>query len=134
MSIRIKDFKYKGKSDEELAAMSLAEFSKLTTSRARRSISKGFTDVQKKLLEKVKAAKEGKRKKPIKTHARDMPIIPELLGQQIQVYDGNKYVPVDVNNEKLGHFLGEFAITRKRVTHKAPGVGATRSSKHQSVK
>jgi len=85
-------------------------------------------------MQKVKDAKEGKRKKAIKTHCRDMPILPEMFGLKIQVYSGKSFVPLEIMPEMIGHLLGEFVLTRREVKHKAPGVGATRSSKHISVK
>ena len=133
-AIRVKEIKYKGKSEEELAAMSLSEFAKLANTRVRRSITRGFSDVQKKLLLKIEDLKSGKRKKSIKTHCRDIPVVPQMLGTTIEVYDGKSYHAIEITIEKLGHYLGEFSMTRKKVSHKAPGVGATRSSKFQSVK
>lgn len=129
-----REFMYKGKKVAELEAMGLSELAQLLPARVRRTIKRGFTDEQKKLLEKIKAAKEGKRKKPIKTHCRDMPILPLMFGLKINVHAGKEWVLVEVRPEMIGHYLGEFTLTRKEVKHKAPGVGATRSSKHVSVK
>ncbi|MEM4397218.1 MAG: ribosomal protein S19 family protein, partial [Candidatus Woesearchaeota archaeon] len=98
-------------------------------SRVRRSLKRGLTDEQKKLMEKIK-----NNDSDIKTHARDMVIIPEMLGKTIKVYNGKEYVPVIITEEMLGHFLGEFSLTRKRVMHNAPGVGATKSSASVSVR
>ena len=80
-----KIFTYRGKKAEELKNLDLKEFSKLVPARQRRSIIRGFTDMQKKLLEKIKASKEGKWKKPIKTHCRDMIVIPEMIGSNIHI-------------------------------------------------
>jgi len=129
-----KEFTYRGKTVAELEAMGLSELADLLTARIRRTLKRGFTEEQKKLLEKVKAAKEGKRKKPIKTHCRDMPVLPIMFGLKIHVHNGKEWVPLEIKPEMIGHLLGEFALTRKEVKHKAPGVGATRSSKHVSVK
>ncbi len=125
---------YRGKSLEELSKMSTSEFMKLVPSRARRSLKRGFTEAQKRLLLKVKKAKEGKTKKPIKTHCRDMVVVPDLVGHIIQVYNGKEFVIVDVTVEMLGKYLGEFVATRKKVEHSAPGIGATKSSAAMSVK
>ncbi len=129
-----KIFAYRGKKIEELKALDLKEFSKLLPARQRRSIARGFTDMQKKLLLKIKDSKEGKWKKPIKTHCRDMIIIPEMVGVQIHIYNGKKFALIEIQPEMLGHYLGEFAHTRSRVAHSAPGVGATKSSAAASVK
>lgn len=124
----IKQFTFKGKTIEELKTMDLKEFIELVQSRQKRSLKRGFTDTQKKLLEKVKKAKQGIYKKPIKTHSRDMIVIPELLDQIIHVHIGKEFVPIKIIPEMLGKFLGELTLTRKRVEHSAPGVGATKSS------
>ena len=129
-----KELTYRGKTAAELEKMSLKEFAELLPSRTRRSITRGLTDAQKTLLEKVKKFKEGKKKKPVKTHCRNMVIVPEMLGTTIHIHKGKEYVPVEITVEKLGHYLGEFRITRNRVAHSAPGVGATRSSAAASVK
>ena len=124
-----KEFTYRGKTLEELKDMSTQKFSELVSSRQRRSIKRGFTDQQKILMQKIKAKKNN-----IETHCRDMIIFPEMIGMTIKVYRGNKFVPVAIEPEMIGHFLGEFALTRKKIEHSAPGVGATRSSANISVK
>lgn len=125
---------YKGKKLDELKGMSVQEFMKIAPSRSRRTLKKGFTDAQKKLLVKLRAAIAGKYKKPVKTRCRDMIVIPEMLEQTIHVYNGKQYVPVFITNELLGHYLGEFSISRVKVTHSSPGIGATKSSSSASVK
>lgn len=124
-----KEFRYYGKTESELRAMSLDEFMKLVPSRERRSLKRGLTEQQKLLLKKVQ-----KKEKGIETHCRDMVIIPEMLGQTIKVHRGNEFVPVEVSPEMLGHRLGEFAMSRKLGQHSAPGIGATKSSSNLSVK
>jgi len=124
-----KEFNYRGKKLDELKAMSLNEFMKLIPSRARRTLKRGFTEDQNKLLEKIRL-----NKKNLKTHSRDMVIIPEMVGHTLKIYNGNSYVDVLITEEMLGHFLGEFSLTRKRISHNAPGVGATRSSASVSVR
>ena len=129
-----KELTYRGKTEEELRNMSLKEFAELLPARQRRSVTRGFTELQKKLLIKIKKAKEGKYKKPIKTHCRNIVLIPEMLGLIIHVHRGKDFVPVEITVEKLGHYLGEFRMTRTKITHSAPGVGATKSSSAASVK
>lgn len=129
-----KELTYRGKTIEELKAMSLADFIKLVPSRAKRTLKKGLSDQHKKLLLKVKMFKEGKLKKPVKTHCRNMIVIPELLGVVLHIYNGKEFVPVEITYEMLGRYLGEFAMTRKKVEHSAPGIGATKSSAAMSVK
>ncbi|MEM3151636.1 MAG: ribosomal protein S19 family protein, partial [Candidatus Bathyarchaeia archaeon] len=72
--------------------------------------------------------------KPIKTHCRDMIILPEMVGLTILVHNGKEFVPVEIKPEMIGHYLGEFAITNKRVVHGAPGIGASRSSMYVPLK
>ncbi len=129
-----KVFTYRGKTVEELQKMDLKDFAKLVPSRQRRSLTRGFTDAQKKLLKKVQAAKEGKYSKTVRTHCRGIVIIPEMIGLKILVHNGKAFMPVVVTEEMLGHYLGEMVLTRQRVQHSAPGVGATKSSAAFSVK
>ena len=129
-----KIFHYKGKKVEELEGLDLTEFAKLVPARQRRTLNRGLTEMQKKFLAKVKLAKEGKYKKPVKTHCRDMIITPELLNMKIHVYNGKKFMLIEIQPEMLGHYLGEFAGTKSKVAHSAPGVGATKSSAAASVK
>jgi small subunit ribosomal protein S19 len=124
----IDEFKFYGKTEAELKALSIEDFIKLVPARRRRTLKRGVIERHKPLLEKIKLAKEGKRKKPIKTHSRDMLVVPDMLGMTIHVHTGRQFNPIIIQPEMLGHFLGEFALTRNRVAHSAPGVGATKSS------
>ncbi len=124
-----KEFTFKGKSVEELKKLSISEVAQLFTSRQRRSLKRGFTEQQKILLKKIRA-----NEKNIETHCREMIILPEMIGITIKLHQGKEFVPVAIEADMLGHCLGEFAMTRKRVAHSAPGIGATRSSASLSVK
>jgi len=124
-----KIYTFKGKTIEELQKMSLEEFSKLLPSRQRRVMKKGFTNQEKKLLIRLR-----KSNKPLKTHLREMVIIPEMVNKKLLVHNGNTWIAVDIKPEMMGHRLGEFALTRKRVLHSAPGVGATKASKFLPLK
>lgn len=120
----------KGKSLEEIKKMELEEFARLIPARQRRSLKRGFTEAQKKLLEKIKT----NPKKFHRTKSRDMVIIPQMLDVKIGVHNGKEYVPVEIKPEMLGHRLGEFVLTRQAVKHSAPGFGATKSSKYVPLK
>ena len=124
-----KEFTFRGKTIDELKKLSLNELSQLLASRQRRTIKRGFTEQQKILLKKLRA-----NEKNIETHCRDMIILPEMVGITIKVHQGKEFMPVVVEPDMVGHYLGEFALTRKRVAHSAPGIGATRSSASLSVK
>ncbi|MFH1331958.1 MAG: 30S ribosomal protein S19 [archaeon] len=129
-----KELTYRGKTAKELERMTTEEFMKLVPARQRRSLKRGFTTAQKRLLEKIRKAKQGIWKKPIKTQCRNMIIIPEMLGVTIHIHRGRDYVPVAITQEMLGHYLSEMTLTRQKVTHSAPGIGATKSSAAISVK
>lgn len=124
-----KEFSFKGKTIDELKKLSLNELAQLLTARQRRTIKRGFTDQQKILLKKLR-----NKEKNIETHCRDMIILPEMVGTTIKVFQGKEFMPVAIEQGMIGHCLGEFALTRKKVTHSAPGIGATRSSASLSVK
>ncbi|MBS3176155.1 30S ribosomal protein S19 [Candidatus Woesearchaeota archaeon] len=121
-----KEFMYRGKTLDELKTLSHKEFAQYATSSTRRKILRGFNDREKKLLEDVKV-----KKKNIETHAREMIILPEMVGATIKIYSGKTFDPVLLEPDMLGHCLGEFVLTRRTVKHNAPGIGATRSSAAQ---
>jgi len=134
-----REFTYRGYTLEQLREMSMDQFIRLLPSRQRRSLQRGLNHVQLRLLEKVREHIEmlrrgEKPKKPIKTHARDMVILPEMVGLTIHVYNGKEFVPVEIKPEMIGHRLGEFAMTNKPVKHGRAGVGATRSSMYVPLK
>jgi len=133
-----KEFRYRGYSIDELRDMSMDEFIELLPARQRRSLLRGLTIEQRKLLERVRIARElskdGGEVKPIRTHARDMIILPEMIGMTIHVHNGKEFVPVEIKPEMVGHYLGEFAITNKPVKHGTPGIGASRSSMYVPLK
>ena len=125
-----KEFTFRGKKIEEIKELSPKEFSKLIPSRERRSLKRGLTEVEQKLMKKIETSK----KKLIKTQARDIIITPAMLDKQIGVYNGKEYLKIDITPEMLGHRLGEFTYNRKAVAHSGPGIGATRGSKFTSLK
>lgn len=124
-----KEITIKGKTLDELRKMSTNELAQLLTSRQRRSMKRGMTEQQNILIKKIRS-----NEKNIETHCRDMLILPEMVGVIIKVHQGREFVPVAIEAEMIGHYLGEFALTRKKVAHNAPGIGATRSSASLSVK
>ena len=77
---------------------------------------------------------EGKNKNPIKTHQRDLIILPSMIGVTINVFSGKEFTPITISAEMIGHYVGEYVITNKRVNHGAPGVGASRSSLYVPLK
>ena len=136
---RKKEFLYRGFTMEQLQEMPLYPIEddpdspavvNLLGARARRSFDRGISQENEHLRQRVKRS-DGK---VVRTHRRDMVILPEFVGSTIGVHNGQGYTEIDIKPEMIGHFLGEFGITRNSVTHSGPGVGATKSSKHVPLK
>jgi small subunit ribosomal protein S19 len=130
----VKKFDYRGVPLEQLETISLEKLFEMFNARQRRSLTRGITDGKRKLIEEIKAAKAGKTKNPIKTHLRDLIILPYMVGVTVNVFSGKEFQPVNIAPEMIGHYLGEYVITNKRVQHGAPGVGASRSSLYVPLK
>jgi small subunit ribosomal protein S19 len=129
------EFTYRGHTLDELQELSLEEVAELLPARQRRSITRGLTTEQQKLLEDAREAEEeATANNPLRTHLRDMPLVPEMVGLTFEVYNGHEFERVLVEPEMLGHFLGEFTLTRTSVEHGQAGIGATRSSKFVPLK
>jgi small subunit ribosomal protein S19 len=122
------EFTYQGKTLEELQALSFAELAVLLPSNERRKL-KRLTDKERTFIDKVQSSK-----KTVKTHLRSMLILPFMVGKTLLVYDGHTFQQVMIIPEMIGHRLGEYSLTRKKVQHNAPGIGATKSSSSLSVK
>jgi small subunit ribosomal protein S19 len=132
-----KEFSFRGHSLNSLTAMSMDEFINMLPSRQRRSLQRGLTAEQRILLEKLREAKEAQKEGKdvnIKTHVRDLIILPEMVGAKIGVHNGKEFVAMEIRPEMIGHYLGEFAITNKPVRHGTPGIGASRSSMYVPLK
>ncbi len=131
MEIRKKEFTYRGKTLEELKKLDVREFAKYLKSRKRRSVLRQFQRIE----DFVNKAKErAKKNKKIRTHQRDLVVVPEMVGMTIYIHDGNNFVRTEIMEKMLGHKFGEFAPTRKRVTHGTVGVGATKGTKFKAKK
>jgi small subunit ribosomal protein S19 len=127
-----REFLYRGHTVDELRSMSMDDFIRLLPARMRRSLQRGLSSGQRTLLEKLRATPP--EAKPVKTHARDLIILPEMMGRTLLVYNGIEFVPVEINEKMVGHYLGEFAITNRPVRHGRPGIGASRSSMYIPLK
>ena len=136
---RKKEFKWRGYSMEELSEIPLyppeenpdaVSIATLMPSRVKRSLARGLDEECEKLLDRIRNSNG----KTIRTHCRGMYILTEMVGSTIGVHDGQKFVNLEIIPPMIGHSLGEFAKTRKSVTHTGPGVGATRSSQHVALK
>ncbi len=130
----VKEFLYRGIPNQELENLSLEKLFQIFNSRQRRSLTRGITDGKRKLIEEIKSAKAGKLKTPIKTHLRDLIVLPYMVGVTVNVFSGKEFRPVLIKTEMIGRYLGEYVITNKKVSHGAPGVGASRSSLYVPLK
>jgi len=131
MELQKKQCEYRGKTIEELKKLDVREFAKLLKSRQRRFVLRNFQEIDKFVgRANVKIAKN----KAVRTHQRDIIVVPKMVGMKISVYNGQNFVPFEVIGEMLGHKLGEFALTRTRVKHGKAGVGATKGTKSKSKK
>ena len=122
-----KEFAFRGKSLEELKAMSLNDLAGLLTTDARRKMKRGFTEEEKRFL----ANYEKSGTKPVKTHCRDMLVLPDMVGKTIMIHSGKDFQSIIIQAEMIGHRFGELVLSKKRVTHNSPGVGASRSGANQ---
>ena len=114
MEIKKKEFKYRGKTIEELQALDVREFAEHLPARKRRTVLRNF-QAHEDFISNVRA--KNAKKKPTKTHIRDLVIVPALVGMKLQIYNGNKFVPIEVTGDMLGCKFGEFAPTRARIVH-----------------
>jgi len=124
-----KEFMWQGRTEDQIKKLDLKTFITLIPSRQRRSLTRGLNDEKKKLLKKVDA-----NDPDIKTHCRDMVIVPSMVGKTIKVYNGKEFNMVMIGADMIGHYLGEFSHTRRSVSHSSAGIGATRSSKAVSAR
>jgi small subunit ribosomal protein S19 len=130
MGRRKKEFTFRGYTLDELKALTMEDLAPLLTARARRALQRGPTDEARKFWE---ALRKGD-KDVVETHCRDIVVLPELVGKKVGIHRGNEFKVVEIQPEMIGHYLGEFALTRKFMKHAGPGVGATRSSKFMPLK
>lgn len=130
-----REFLYRGRNTEQLQQMSMDEFVQLLPSKYRRKLTRGLATEHRKLLESIRLTrKTSSSTAPIKTHSRDMVILPEMIGTTIAVHNGKEFVSVEITGKMVGHMLGEFSITNKKVLHGNPGIGASRSSMYVPLK
>lgn len=128
MSEDDQEFRFRGHTLEELREMSQDELAELLNARGRRKLNRGLDRKEQKILDDLEDSDD------IRTHERSMIVLPEMVGATIHVYNGQDFVPVEIEAEMIGHYLGELAKTRLEVSHSAPGLGATRSSQHVPLK
>ncbi|MCW1294419.1 MAG: 30S ribosomal protein S19 [Candidatus Parvarchaeum sp.] len=128
----MEEYKFRGKSIDELKKMSNEELVKIANADFRRAMKRGFSPEEKAFLENMK--KKAPKSKTIKPHMREMFILPEFVGLTIHVHNGKEFVPIEIKPSMVFHRLGEFALTTKQVKHGSPGMKATRSSGFVPIK
>jgi len=131
VEITKKQIKFRGKTVDELKTLDVREFAKYLKSNEKRTVLRTFQKIEDFIS---RANKKIAKKKQVKTHQRDLVIVPGMVGMKMQIHAGNGFTPIDVTGDMLGHRLGEFAVTRKKVAHSKAGVGATKGSKSLSKK
>lgn len=131
-------FTYRGIELEGLLDLRDEELAQLVPARARRRFSRGLKRKPMALINKLRKAKKeaalGQKPAVVKTHLRNMIIMPEMIGSVVGVYNGKSFISVEVKGEMVGHYLAEFSITYRPVKHGRPGIGATHSSRFIPLK
>jgi len=127
---RKEEFTYHGYKIDELKAMTLEELLPIMPARPRRKVKRGWREIEEKLLADIRSGPENR----VRTHLRDMIILPEMIGREIEIYNGKDFIKVEFQPEAVFHYFGEFSPTRRKVSHGSAGIGATRSSKFVPLK
>lgn len=104
------------------------EFMGIVHARARRRFQRGLKRKPMGLIKKLRKAKQEAppNEKPavVKTHLRNMIVVPEMIGSVIGIYTGKTFATVEIKPEMVAHYLGEFAMTYLPSAHGRPGLGA----------
>eukprot|EP01126_Amoeba_proteus_P030537 TRINITY_DN3016_c0_g1_i1.p1 TRINITY_DN3016_c0_g1~~TRINITY_DN3016_c0_g1_i1.p1 ORF type:complete len:147 (-),score=25.86 TRINITY_DN3016_c0_g1_i1:92-532(-) len=133
-----KKFTYRGVDLEALLDLNHEQLMQLLPCRARRKFTRGLNRKHLSLIKKLRKAKanapENEKPETVKTHLRNLIIVPEMIGSLVAVYNGQTYNTVEIRAEMIGHYLGEFSLTYKPVKHGRPGIGATHSSRFIPLK
>jgi len=119
MEVKKKVLRFKGKTLEELKELDVREFAKLLAARARRTVLRNFQEHENFIKRAKDKLKKGKRS--VRTHKRDLVVVPGLIGIRLQIYNGKDFIPTEITMEMLGHKFGEFAPTRARAKHNKDG-------------
>ena len=130
-SRRKREFTLRGLTLPKLQELTLEQLSLLLPARQRRTLRRGFNEEQRRFLEKLA---ESSADATVRTHCRDVLVLPGHVGRKVAVHNGTEFKEIEVRPEMIGHYYGEFALTRRFEKHSGPGVGATRSSKFMPLK
>lgn len=124
--VKSKDVFYRGMNLENLKKLDVREFAKYLPSRSRRSVLRNFQAIEN-FVKRCEANQSSKKK--IRTHSRDIVIVPKMVGLTIAIHNGKNFNDLTINHKMIGHRLGEFSLTRAKVTHGEAGIGATKGTK-----
>merc|ERR1711887_264707 len=131
-------FTYRGVDLDQLLDMNNEQLVELFPARQRRRFRRGLKRKHMALLKRLRKAKKEcpalEKPEVVKTHLRNMIIVPEMIGSMVGVYNGKTFNAVEIKPEMIGQYLGEFSITYKPVKHGRPGIGATHSSRFIPLK
>ncbi|XP_044320290.1 40S ribosomal protein S15-like [Triticum aestivum] len=131
-------FSYRGFDLDAVLDMSADNLIQVLPARAHRRFYRGFKRnslmLNRRLRKARMGAPAGEKPGAVKTHLRNMIIMPEMVGSQIAVYNGKTFNQIEIKPEMIGHHLAEFSISYKPVKHGRPGIGATHSSRFIPLK
>ncbi|XP_008559319.1 40S ribosomal protein S15 [Microplitis mediator] len=131
-------FTFRGVDLDQLLDMPNEQLMELMHARVRRRFARGLKRKPMALVKKLRKAKKeappNEKPEIVKTHLRNMVIVPEMVGSIVGIYNGKTFNQVEVKPEMIGHYLGEFSVTYKPVKHGRPGIGATHSSRFIPLK
>lgn len=118
-------FTYRGIDLEKLLDYNNNDLMDLFKARQRRKFQRGIGRKPITLLKKLRKAKKdlsyGEKPEAVKTHLRDMVIVPEMIGSVVGVYNGKLFINVEIKPDMVGQYLGEFSITYKPIQHGRAG-------------
>ncbi|PWN20322.1 putative ribosomal protein S12, cytosolic [Microstroma glucosiphilum] len=131
-------FSYRGVELDSLLDMSNEDFMKIVHARVRRRFQRGLKRKPMGLIKKLRKAKAeappNEKPAPVKTHLRDMVVVPEMIGSVISIYNGKVFNTVEIRPEMTGHYLAEFSMSYIPTRHGKPGLGSTNSSRFIPLK
>mmetsp|Transcript_8405 Transcript_8405/g.20774 ORF Transcript_8405/g.20774 Transcript_8405/m.20774 type:complete len:148 (-) Transcript_8405:81-524(-) len=130
---QFRKFTYRGIELDQLLDLTNDELMDLVCARPRRRMSRGLKRKPMALIKRLRQAKKeappGEKPRGVKTHLRNMIIVPEMIGSIIGIYNGKMFCGVEMKPEMIGMYLAEFAITYKPVRHGRPGVSAAHQTR-----
>jgi small subunit ribosomal protein S15e len=133
-----KKFMFKGMELDKVLDLSQEELMALVPARARRRFNRGLKRKPMALIKRLRKAKracgEHQKPDPVKTHLRNMIIVPEMIGSVVGVYNGKVFTQVEIKPEMIGMYLAEFSISYKPVGHGRAGMSATSSARFIPLK